>query len=90
MKEQYFHIIGRHGCSYCTHAERLLKEKGLDFTTDIHDRGASELNEAKKQYNWNTVPIINHVMVAQDGTIHHHFVGGFSDLVAYLRGGSVV
>ena len=91
MKEHYFHIIGRRGCPYCTHAERLLNEKNLDFTSEVLERGSSELNEAKKRYNWSTVPIINHVMVANDGVIQERFVGGFSDLVAYLReGGGVV
>jgi len=87
MREQYFHIIGRPGCPYCTHAENLLKEKGFDYTSEVHERGADELNEAKKRYNWKTVPIINHVKVNDDGTIDHRFVGGFSDLVAYLREG---
>lgn len=84
MEEQYFHIIGRPGCPYCDKALSLLKDKDLPHTSESHDRGSEPLNEAMKRYNWKTVPIINHVKVDKDGTIHNRFVGGFSDLVAYL------
>tara|TARA_A100001515_G_scaffold66965_1_gene53157 strand:+ start:6604 stop:6876 length:273 start_codon:yes stop_codon:yes gene_type:complete len=86
MKREYFHVIGRPNCPYCDNAVRLLKERGRDIESETFDRNSQQLNEAKKNYNWKTVPIINHVQVDEAGYIHERFVGGFTDLVEYLRG----
>lgn len=86
MKQTYYHVIARNGCPYCIKAIELLEDNDLYFHADYFGSDKKEqLDEQKKKYNWNTVPIINKVVVEEDGNIETNFIGGFTDLREYLN-----
>ncbi|SCW95875.1 glutaredoxin domain-containing protein [Ancylobacter rudongensis] len=70
-----FHIMTKPGCTYCTQAKALLKERGHSFS-ELHHLSEEAIEEFKAQ-GWRTFPQIFH------GTVH---VGGFDQLGAYLAG----
>ena len=89
MKETYYHVIARNGCPFCVKAVELLEENKLHFHADYYGPDqATKLNEQKEKYEWNTVPIINKVVVEEDGTIETNFIGGYTDLREYLTVGN--
>lgn len=88
MKQTYYHVIARKSCPFCIKAVELLEENKLYFHADYYDSEQTiKLNEQKKKYDWNTVPIINKVEVKENGNIETSFIGGFTDLKEYLNSG---
>ncbi|MHC4376506.1 MAG: glutaredoxin domain-containing protein [Planctomycetota bacterium] len=67
-------------CPFCVRAKDLLKSKGVDFTEHVMDGKDAELNEVKRKYQHNTVPI-----VIVDGNL----IGGYTELAALDRAGSL-
>lgn len=75
---QEFTVYGRPGCGYCVAAVQLLKAKGYSFDyIDIHTKGMSpaDLTTVVGQ-PVRTVPQILH---------GDRYVGGYTDLVPYLK-----
>lgn len=73
-----FTIYGRPGCGFCVAAARLLKSKSLPYEyIDMYEQGISpqELTERVGR-PVRTVPQILH---------GDHYVGGYSELVPYLK-----
>ena len=64
------------GCPYCKKAVTLLLNKKKSFSVTVLDNDIETLQELKKQYNWQTVPLI----VAKTKDDKELFLGGFSDL----------
>ena len=86
MKQSYYHVICRNGCPYCSMAVELLEQNNLHFHADYFgSKQQEQLDEQKKRYDWWTVPIVNKVEVAEDGTIVTEFIGGYTDLKEYLN-----
>lgn len=79
-KETKFTIYGRPGCGYCHQAVRLLEASKLPFTyIDIYAEGLTKQDVAErvKQPAVHTMPQILH---------GDHYVGGCTELFAYMRG----
>lgn len=85
MKQTYYHVICRSACPYCVKAVELLEENKLHFHAEYYGSQEQErLDEQKKRYDWQTVPIVNKVEVSKDGTIITEFIGGYTDLKEFL------
>lgn len=71
-------VYGRPWCGYCSGAVRLLKRAGLDFEyIDIREQGISKAELADKIGRpVFTIPQILH---------GDRYIGGYTDLVPYLR-----
>ena len=68
-------------CSYCIMAQKLLESKNLNFSLISFEADQeSVLNEIKKAYEWETVPMIFFKAGHQI-----EFIGGYSDLEAHLN-----
>lgn len=68
-------------CSFCQSAEDLLREQDKKFLIVPFDGDSDVLEHVKWAYEHNTVPMIFHLT---DAGIK--FVGGYTELVAYLDG----
>ena len=66
-----FRLYTKNDCPYCQLAIRLLTEHQKEFECYAMDQQPQLLNEIKKTYRWETVPVI----------------GGFNDLKEYLNKG---
>jgi glutaredoxin 3 len=62
-------------CPFCQRAKALLDERGIEYVDHVMDTKPDELDEVKRKYQHETVPI-----VLLDGT----FIGGFTELSAAL------
>lgn len=73
-----FIVYGRPGCGYCVAATRLLESRGQPFEyIDIFQSGVSQSQlEEKTGQPVRTVPQILH---------GDHYVGGYRELVPYLK-----
>ena len=73
-----FTVYGRPGCGYCVAATRLLETQGHPFDyVDIFAEGisTSQLAEIVGRQVW-TVPQVMH---------GEHYIGGYRELVPYLK-----
>ena len=79
---KYFEVYAWTECPFCSHAKDLLIEKEKQFMFCCLDQSDSLLKFLKKKYQWDTVP-----MIIEKNTITNEevFVGGFTDLVEYLK-----
>lgn len=64
------------GCPFCKKVVTLLLEKKKTFSVTVLDNDIETLEELKKQYNWQTVPMI----VGRTKEGKELFLGGCSDL----------
>lgn len=71
-----YKVIMKIDCPFCRKAVDLLSEKKLPFIVIIADNSEDFLQEQKKNYNWQTVPIILEV----DSSGKEALIGGFSEL----------
>jgi glutaredoxin 1 len=73
-----FTVYGRPGCGYCVAATQLLKSKGLPWEyIDMYEEGLSPQDlEEKVGRPVRTVPQILH---------GDKYIGGYTDLVPYLK-----
>lgn len=78
---RYFQIYAWTECPFCIHAKELLIEREEQFMFCCLDSSDALLLYLKKKYNWNTVP-----MIIEKNTDNNEekFIGGFTDLSAYL------
>lgn len=68
-------------CPFCTLAQNLLEINDLEHSVVNFDANqATVLDEIKKAYEWDTVPMI----FLRDGN-DIEFIGGYSDLVKCLN-----
>ena len=68
-------------CPFCIKAERLLKEKALDYKLVAFEHGQeSVLQEIKEAHDWKTVPMIFH----REGNLIS-FIGGYTDLLGHFE-----
>ncbi len=76
-----FIIFGRSTCPFCTMAEDLLCASELEFLFLDYATNAPILEEYKKFYNQETVPIILSNDLQSGYTKK---VGGYTDLLEYI------
>ena len=81
---EYFHMVAWERCPWCIKAQRLIRDRGAEVRVVYCERGTQELQEAKQQNNWQTVPMITHVSICGDD-IKETFVGGYDSLCEYIR-----
>jgi len=67
-------------CSFCQKASTFFLENNLSHEVVVLDRNQELLNEIKKKYNWETVPII-----VKQSEENETFIGGYTDLIAHLN-----
>ena len=78
-KNDEFTVYGRPGCGYCSGAIRLLQqaEKAFEYI-DIYEKGISKPELSKK---------INQPVYTVPQILHgDKYIGGYTELVPYLRG----
>jgi glutaredoxin len=68
-------------CPWCTKATELLTQKALSHTVFAMDNCPEILVAAKKNFDWETVPIV--LEVTSDGA--YKFIGGYTNLEEYLE-----
>lgn len=76
--KSYYHMIIKRGCPFCEMAQDLAEERGLLCYVEDATDTPEWLNETKKRYQHNTVPIINKVTIS-DGEVEAVLVGGFTE-----------
>lgn len=82
MIEERFIIYGRSTCPYCVYAMDYCTAKNIEYVfLDYSDR-LDILEECKKFYNQNTVPIIL-ANNTQSGKVKK--IGGYTDLLDFLK-----
>lgn len=67
-------------CPFCQKAQALLEEHNYPFRSLGLDDHQNILEGIKDLYNWGTVP-----MIFKKVDNSYHLIGGYSDLVDYLR-----
>ena len=72
-------IFGAKDCEFCDDAKILLETLGFDYTFVLLSDDYKQ--EVKRFYDWSTVPI---VLSRELETGLVKFIGGFSDLEAFL------
>ena len=80
-----FRIYTTSGCPYCQMALQLLTEQQKEFECYALDNQPKLLNEIKSTYNWKTVPVVVEITEGQE-----KFIGGYTDLVEYLKTGKQI
>ena len=83
---EYFRMVAWDGCPYCAGAYDLLRAMGKEVHVTFHERGSKELQEAKDNHSWQTVPIIVRVQVGDDDEVQETFIGGYDDLKKFIDG----
>ena len=74
-------MFARESCSFCVKAGDLLHKTGADYKViNFEDEQRDVLEEIKKAHDWPTVP-----MIFYRNADHIEFVGGYTDLVEYLK-----
>ena len=76
-----FYIYSNSECPFCTKAKDLLDSLGYAYISMELGWDHPTLIRLKEQMNWKTIPMIFEI-VGRD----HKFVGGYTDLSAYLGG----
>jgi len=71
----------KNSCEWCQKATELLNKKAISYTVFTCDNHPKVLKEAKKQFNWETVPIV--FEVHSNGTTE--LIGGYTDLKKHLK-----
>jgi len=71
-------IYTRPGCGYCTHAKRLLTNKGLDFIEYDVFENPKYINQLQQRTSGRTYPQI---------FIENESVGGFTELLTKDQNG---
>lgn len=80
MTERFI-IYGRNSCPFCVHAQDFCSASGLKYVFLDYSENLKILEEYKKFYQQDTVPII----LANDLlTGYTKKVGGYSDLLEYF------
>jgi len=77
-----FKLYTKTTCPYCHSAQLLLAENKISFECHSLDDSPELLTEAKRKYNWKTVPMVFDITDGQE-----KFIGGFTDLKEYLLKG---
>ena len=84
MKE-YYKIFAWTECPYCVKARELLLKHDKQFMFCCIDESKELLAYIKEEYNWMTVPMIILYKRRSEKIWVSEFIGGFSDLQAYLK-----
>lgn len=81
ITKRTFYLYATAKCPYCFKAKALLTKKKHKFITMELDWEHETLRRLKEEMDWPTVPMIFEI----EGR-DHKFVGGYDDLVTYLKG----
>jgi len=81
LVSRYYFLWTKHDCEWCTKALTLLSDKAISYTAFAVDKEPGLLEEAKNNFNWQTVPIV--FEVCSDGATK--LIGGFTDLEKHLE-----
>jgi len=84
LVNRYYFLWVKEDCEWCVKAMDLLdllNEKVDQYTVFTLDEEPELLEEVKKNFNWQTVPII--FEVCSNGTTK--LIGGFTDLEKHLE-----
>ena len=80
VKRHYF-LWARQDCDWCVQAIGLLNKEHLSYSVFGMDEEPELLEAAKKNFKWETIPII--FEICMDGTTK--LIGGFTDLEQHLE-----
>ena len=78
---RYYFLWTKQDCPWCTEAIDLLNRKAISYTVFSVDDQPALLEEAKNNFNWQTVPIV--FEVCSSGTTK--LIGGYTDLEKHLE-----
>lgn len=76
-----YEIFVKTDCNFCKKAVDMLSMKHIPFIVTVCDKNPEYLEAIKKQYNWQTVPI---VIEFEDD--NRKVIGGYDELEALLNG----
>ena len=76
----YFHVYSKQRCNFCSKAQKMLKDAGVEFMVTDMTKAKSALEILKGWTSWDTVPIVFHVQGDKQ-----FFVGGCEELEQYLE-----
>ena len=80
-----YKIYGITDCPACLRACALLMEKGIEYSFVESDFSPSYRTVLKKQWNWNTFPIIVKLNISESNDISTTLVGGYEELLDILN-----
>ena len=76
----FYKLYIKEGCGFCKRAVEFVTKHKIEHVV-LSQIGTTELiEEAKKQYDWHTVPIV----VEVDGDTEK-LIGGYTDLRKYFK-----
>ena len=78
---RHYFLWAQQDCEWCVKAIGLLNKEALSYSVFGMDEEPELLETAKKNFKWETIPII--FEICMDGTTK--LIGGFTDLEQYLK-----
>tara|TARA_R110000824_G_scaffold8737_1_gene39516 strand:- start:2735 stop:2983 length:249 start_codon:yes stop_codon:yes gene_type:complete len=80
MDDVKYTMWAKRACPFCQKAQLFFLDNRLSSTVYFVDENPALLEEKKKEYSWETVPII--VKKAKGAEI---LIGGYTDLIQHLE-----
>ena len=74
-----FYLYSNPECPFCTKAKGLLEKRGYNHIAMELGWDHPTLDRLKQEMDWKTIPMVFEIQ-GRD----HKFIGGYTDLVAYL------
>ncbi len=78
---RHYFLWVKEECDWCVKAIGLLNKEGFSYSAFGMDDRPTLLEEAKKNFEWETVPIVFEIRADGVATL----VGGFTDLEQHLK-----
>lgn len=79
-----YEVYGITDCPACLRACALLMEKDIQYVFMESDFSPAYRTALKKQWAWNTFPIIVEISISDDYNLSSNLVGGYEELVKLL------
>ncbi len=79
-----YNVYGITDCPACLRACALLMEKDIEYSFVESDFSPTYRKALKKQWNWDTFPIVVKLSISEDYEISSTIVGGYDELLDLL------
>jgi len=82
---EYYKIIAWSDCPFCDKAKKLMVKKKKQFIYCVIDESPELLKMLKSKHCWETVPMVFHYKLSDEGSWKSEFIGGYSDTEKQLK-----
>ena len=82
---EYYKIIAWSDCPFCDEAKKLMVKEKKQFIYCVIDESPELLKMLKSKHCWETVPMVFHYKLSDEGSWKGEFIGGYSDTEKQLK-----